>query len=310
MICPLSLNDDVSSNMKRKGGLLIFLADHIRSPASPKNNTSAEQTFISASSPKPTSDDVTSSSSSDISSLTSSSSTSAVSPKIDAKLSFKTPAQQQRTEELNERFRPDEPHRPPLEAGQTALHQTILEMTTPHASADDRRRTETLCSIKTLDDLCNELNKRGFQLSRSATYLRLLPTQLFLPAAFDFRKRHVHTVSVVLVRAQNTGRKQHSDTITYLKDLAQLFGPLSIFVLSQDDKARVLLGLPAAKKQAPILIHLEYRVRLPDHDFVIADRHKLISSVYADLAFKNHSISYSGPTFIAIRSGKHDSSTA
>ena len=121
---------------------------------------------------------------------------------------------------------------------------------------------------------------------------------------------------VKLVRAQNTGRCSHEDshfaaaTIEYLKDLAILFGSKSVFVMSQDDKARVPLGIPAAKRQAPILMHLEYRIELPDHDFVIADKHKLIPSVYGALIFKNEQLSYSGPTYIGIRSGKHDHSTA
>lgn len=46
--------------------------------------------------------------------------------------------------------------------------------------------------------------------------------------------------------------------------------------LSQDDKARVVIGLAAANKQAPILMHVEYKVSLPDHDWVVAQRHKLI----------------------------------
>ncbi len=81
-------------------------------------------------------------------------------------------------------------------------------------------------------------------------------------------KRHVSTVPVKLVRAQNTGRHPHPDshfaaaTIEYLKDLAMLYGSKSVFVISQDDKARVPLGLPAAKKQAPLLMHLEYRIEL------------------------------------------------
>ena len=38
------------------------------------------------------------------------------------------------------------------------------------------------------------------------------------------------------------------------------------------------IGLPAARKQAPLLIHLDYKISLPDHDFVIAPGHKLIPS--------------------------------
>ena len=64
-------------------------------------------------------------------------------------------------------------------------------------------------------------------------------------------------------------------------------------------------------------MHMEYRVRLPDHDWVVGSRHKLIPSVYAGIHIISKSpigqpdaVSYSGPTNIAIRSGKHSSSTA
>lgn len=63
-------------------------------------------------------------------------------------------------------------------------------------------------------------------------------------------------------------------------------------------------------------MHVEYKVTLSDHDWVIAEKHKLIPSVYAAIAIKPmglgapEAVTYSGSTYIAIRSGKHDSSTA
>ena len=63
-------------------------------------------------------------------------------------------------------------------------------------------------------------------------------------------------------------------------------------------------------------MHVSYEIRLPDHDFVKATKHKLTSFVYAPCGVKPTSsraepeITYSGPTYIAIRSGKYDSSTA
>lgn len=74
--------------------------------------------------------------------------------------------------------------------------------------------------------------------------------------------------------------------------------------------------MTAAQKQSPAIMHLEYRILLPDHDWVVAERHKLIPSVYAAMRIDNNgmgkpdSVTYSGPTYIAIRSGKHSSSTA
>lgn len=152
----------------------------------------------------------------------------------------------------------------------------------------------------------------GFTLSRSALYLRLLPRN---PATRE-GQRHVVTVPVKMMRAENDLRKGHEDdrfakaTIKYLHNLAVIMGPDLVCVISQDDKAKVPLGLPAAKKQGPILMKLDYQIRLPDHDFVVASRHKLIPSVSAKLEIKDNAVSYSGATYIAIRSGRHDSSTA
>ncbi|KAK9874058.1 hypothetical protein WA026_002413 [Henosepilachna vigintioctopunctata] len=63
-------------------------------------------------------------------------------------------------------------------------------------------------------------------------------------------------------------------------------------------------------------MHLDYRVKLPDHDFVVAEKHKLIPSIYAGIIVKKdgegkpEAVTHSGPTYVAIRSGKHSSSNA
>ena len=99
--------------------------------------------------------------------------------------------------------------------------------------------------------------------------------------------------------------------------MVSILGSRQIAFVSQDDKARVPIGITAANKQAPFLMHLEYKVKLPDHDWVVAAKHKLIPSVYAGICINDSaingdpkSISYSGPTYVAVRSGKHSSSNA
>ena len=87
----------------------------------------------------------------------------------------------------------------------------------------------------------------------------------------------------------------------HARELASLFSDENVFFLSADDKARVSLDLPVSKKQTAILMHLEYRVKLPDHDFPIERKHKLIQSVYAACEKnKDGSTGYNGPTYIAI----------
>ena len=116
----------------------------------------------------------------------------------------------------------------------------------------------------------------------------------------------------MLFRSRKPHKYSHfaAATIRHLKDLATLLGGQKVFVLSQDDKARVPLGLAAANKQAPILMCLQYRIRLPDHDWVVGPGHKLIPSDYAALDVGDDGVGYSGATYVAIRSGKHDKSTS
>ena len=83
-----------------------------------------------------------------------------------------------------------------------------------------------------------------------------------------------------------------------------------------DDKAKVSIGITAAKEQTPLLMHMEYQVTLPDHDFHVGSIHKLIPSVIGDTKvvkskdLTKDAVSYSGPTCIAIRSTKHSGSLA
>ena len=63
------------------------------------------------------------------------------------------------------------------------------------------------------------------------------------------------------------------------------------------------------------MMHVEYKVRLSDHDFAVGSRHQLTPSVYAGIVIKpdameREAVTYSGPTYVAIRSEKHSSSTA
>ena len=214
----------------------------------------------------------------------------------------------------------DEPRKPRLEECQDGLMEAIVQLATHGSGADARRRTEKMRTIKTLDEMTAELNSMGYILSRSALYERLLPKN----SRTIQGKRHVITVPVKLIKAQNDQHHRHMDTefctasIKALEEVTALLGKEEVTFLSQDAKARVPIGITAANKQAPLVMHLEYQVRLPDHDFVKAPRHKLIPDVYAGIDLKASrsdignpkSVGYSGPTFIAIRSAKHSESSA
>ena len=208
--------------------------------------------------------------------------------------------------------------RPRLEIEQPDLLKAIVDIALYGSAAHEKRQSDVYRSIKTLQELTDQLVSDGFKISRSGVYLRLLPKR----SSNLEGKRHVETVPVRLIRAQNDAHSKHIDmhfctaTIKHLEELASILGPNEVFFLSQDDKSRVPIGLTAANKQAPLLMHVEYRVSLPDHDWVVASKHKLIPSVYAAIQIKQNgignpeSVTYSGPTYVAIRSGKHASSSA
>ena len=193
-----------------------------------------------------------------------------------------------------------------------------MALATAGAGADFRRRTDVLNACKSLDELHAGFLAEGYILSCQAAYLRVIPKR----SDSHDGKCHVHTVPVKIRRAQNNLRNKHQDanfcfaTKQYMKDIVSLFGANNLFVLSVDDKAKVPIGVTAANKQTPLIMHVDYEIRLPDHDFVKATKHKLTPSVYAACEIRSTSsktapeIFYSGPTYIAIRSGKHDSSTA
>ena len=92
-------------------------------------------------------------------------------------------------------------------------------------------------------------------------------------------------------------------------EVCKLLGPVSF--MSNDDKASVPLDLTAANLQAPILMHIEYTLKLMGQNVFIGPQYKSIPSVYGICEITNTGkTSYSGDTFIRIRSGKHDTSNA
>ena len=203
--------------------------------------------------------------------------------------------------------------RPRIEADQPDLLAAIINIVQNNTTADERRRSECLRTVTTLSDLTEELKKLGHTLSRSAVYLRLVPRR----GNTSEGQRHVNTVPVKLLRPEASLRKKNPDRMyakSFVDDMfevAKLFGPHAVLFMSNDDKCKVPLGLAAATLQAPLLMHLDYKVQLPDHSFAIGTAHKLIPSVYGVCNINQKGeVTYSGDTFIRIRSGKHDKSSA
>ncbi|EFX66906.1 hypothetical protein DAPPUDRAFT_115916 [Daphnia pulex] len=177
----------------------------------------------------------------------------------------------------------------------------IINIAMHGSAAQEKRRNEIYRSILTLDDLNAPLIRDSFDVTRSSVYLRLKTKRSHSTEG----KRHIKQVFA----------KLHS-TIWSSSLLASLLWPSEVIFLSQDDKARVAIRIVAANIQSPILMHLEYQVQLPDDDWVVESGLKLIPSVYAGIVIganglgKPEVVGYSRPTYKAIHSGKHSSSTA
>ena len=72
------------------------------------------------------------------------------------------------------------------------------------SAAHEKRISEVIRTIKTLDQLTAALRTEGFNLQRSSVYLRLIPRN----QATHEGKQHVKTAPVKLARAQNSEHKQ------------------------------------------------------------------------------------------------------
>ena len=148
------------------------------------------------------------------------------------------------------------------------------------------------------------LRNEAYIVSIQPLYLRLIPHK----ADGQESKRLVRTVPVKLQKANKTLCNRLADAdFTFaikkqMRGIVSLLGSDNVFVLSQDDKSKVTIVVTAARKQVPLLMHVSYEIRLPDHDFVKVTKQKSKLSVYGSCKIKLSSsradlgITYSGPS--------------
>lgn len=87
------------------------------------------------------------------------------------------------------------------------------------------------------------------------------------------------TVPVKLAKAPRNTSNKHEDasfifaTKGYLQGIASHFGPVSVFAVSIDDKAKVPIGITAAKLQAPLVMVNTFSICcLPYKIFIVEKR--------------------------------------
>lgn len=86
----------------------------------------------------------------------------------------------------------NKPGKPRLEVDQPLLLKAIIDIAVHGSVAHEKRQADIYRSIKTLDDLTQQLKNDGFNISRSGVYIRLPPKR----STSIEGKRHVSTILV------------------------------------------------------------------------------------------------------------------
>ena len=182
--------------------------------------------------------------------------------------------------ENQEVVRYDKSGRPPLLFEHPDLHDQIHD-SVEFGSADSKRRKEVV-KVRIVENLRKNLEEKyNIYMARTTLKNYLLPRQSNSIAA----KAHHHPAWVAVSGVSRTDTREHSDghyclaSVKYARQFASMFADKSV-IISQDDKAKVGLGVPAVGRTFQTLQSINEPVSVADHDFPIGCRQKLIPSVY------------------------------
>ncbi|CAF0874627.1 unnamed protein product [Rotaria sordida] len=188
------------------------------------------------------------------------------------------------------------------------LIQIIAEIACIGGVSDDSNKGKKRLSLESLQDA---IKVRGYEIRKSSLYYRLMPQR----ALGQDGKKHVLTVPVRLRKMQGIEPlpKYEDSHFTaaswkHIKDLAGIFGNDCVLYLTQDTKAKVSIGRPSAKGQSPFIMHLDYEMSSIDSQSnSIISHHQFTPCIYAaSIIDETGLITNAGPTYISIRSAKHD----
>jgi hypothetical protein len=182
--------------------------------------------------------------------------------------------------ENKEVVRYDKPGKPPLLFKHPDLHERIHDCV-EFGSADAKRRKEAI-KVRTIENLRKNLEE-NYEIYMARTTLKsyLLPSQSNSIAA----KAHHHPAWVAVARVSRTEMREHPDShyclasVKCAKQFASTFADVSV-VISQDDKAKIGLGVPAVGRTFRTLQSVNEPTTIADHDFPMGSGQKLIPSVY------------------------------
>jgi hypothetical protein len=139
----------------------------------------------------------------------------------------------------------DNPGHPPLLFAYPDLHNQIHD-SIEFGSADSKRRKEVV-KVRIIENLRKNLEENyNIYMARTTLNNYLLPRQANSNAA----KAHHHPEWVAVAGVSRTDTKEHLDryyclaSVKYVRQFASMFADMSV-IISQDDKAKVGLGVPA-----------------------------------------------------------------
>lgn len=148
-------------------------------------------------------------------------------------------------------------------------------------AADKKRRKEVI-KVRTICHLRKDLNsKYNEYLSYTTLNNYLMPSRSNIKAAMT----HHYPAIIANAFVLQDERNKHIDEHYYLasvkeaKQFAAIFLTHSV-IISQNNKAKVPLSIPAVGRTFQIIQSFQEPVILPDHDFPISVQQKLILSVY------------------------------
>ncbi|CAB4473969.1 unnamed protein product [Rhizophagus irregularis] len=148
--------------------------------------------------------------------------------------------------------------------------------------AADHKRHKEVIKVQTIKHLREKMEENyGIYMANSTTQNYLQPRHSNTKEA----KRHHHPAQIRLAAVGRNEMSDHVDehyclaSIKGIKSFASAFSQ-NVVLISQDDKAKVPLGIAAVGKTFKAIQMVNEPVSVPDHDFPKGSKHKLIPSVY------------------------------
>ncbi|GBB87322.1 hypothetical protein RclHR1_13760001 [Rhizophagus clarus] len=188
--------------------------------------------------------------------------------------------------EYQEVLQYDSPDHPPLLTQYPDLHKYIHDCI-EFGVADKKRRNEVI-KVRIICHLQKELKSKYNEYFSYITLSNyLLPFRSNSIAA----RTHHHPVNIAIASVSRDEKSEHPDkhyclaSIKGAKQFAALFLTYSV-IISQDDKVKVPLGIPAVGKIFKTIQSFQEPVILPDHDFPIG-----IQSAYNSVEYSMSTLS-------------------